>query len=275
MRARNTAAMVLGAWLAVACAGETKVYIYPDGYDPDANTAPGGDTFAPSDVFSFSDHGGKPDGGAPPDVPLLPDLIDEDLAPPLPDLVAPDVRAPVDLPLPEDRYEPLDVPMAPDLPPPPDTGPGCEPLEVPEAWRGTFDGTIVSNIPDMFGYTFNGPVAGEVRFEILCIEEKLMVVGDLDGGATNCALASGCPFTATMSGLFDPETQEVRGELLGARIDYTLVVVEAVGEFVGSLVEGPTLDGMWIGEKTGITPAYLDWVTATGEGTWQAEPSPL
>ena len=174
-----------------------------------------------------------------------------------------------------------------DLPPNPDLGGGdprdvpefeipvatedCEPLGIPTRWAGTFEGLFVSNIPDMFGYTFNGPASGAVTFEIRCVDSKLMVFGDL-AGDTNCALDTGCPYTARMRGLYDPETQHMEGELFDGVIDYTVVQVYAEGEFEGDLDDETTLSGTWSGEKTGISSPALSGVTATGEGTWEVNP---
>jgi hypothetical protein len=157
----------------------------------------------------------------------------------------------------------------------PDATDDCEPLGIPEQWSGTFDGEVTSNIPDMAGYTFNGPVNGEIAFEIRCVNEKLMVFGNLDGGSTNCALATGCPFTARLEGLYDPVTQHMEGEVKDAVIDYSMVQVYAEGVFAGDLSEDPSLalTGTWSGDKTGISLTSLSWVTASGEGTWNAEPS--
>lgn len=157
----------------------------------------------------------------------------------------------------------------------PDATDDCEPLGIPEQWSGTFDGEVTSNIPDMAGYTFNGPVNGAIAFEIRCVNEKLMVFGNLDGGSTNCALATGCPFTARLEGTYDPVTQHMEGEVKDAVIDYSMVQVYAEGVFAGDLSEDPTLalTGTWSGDKTGISLTALSWVTASGEGTWNAEPS--
>lgn len=263
----------LALCLLTGCAepAERVVYLYPDqggqlrdsaGYGvPDAllplPDAQGPDSFLPDlrreDVAPGPDD--ATDAGRPRDVPVVPDLPDLVVAP--------------DIPMPVDAAE--DVPEEPDfvLPDPTDD---CDPLGIPERWEGTFDGDIDSNVPDLGNYTFRGPVYGDVRFEIRCVNQKFMVFGELDGGADNCALANGCPFTARMEGLFNPETGEMAGSLRNGTIDFVMVVVEAEGDFSGLLSPGPALAGEWSGEKTGITPPALSWVTATGEGTWEAQP---
>ena len=183
-----------------------------------------------------------------------------------------------------DLVEVIDLPADPDLGrvEPPDTGTfeipaateDCEPLGIPTQWEGTFDGEAVSNIPDMLGYTFNGSVHGGVNFEIRCVDTKLMVFGDLDGD-TNCALDTGCPFTARMEGVYDPETRHMEGQLHEGVIDYTVVQVFAEGEFEGDLDDDMTLSGTWSGEKVDISSPILSGVTATASGTWEASPDDL
>ena len=99
---------------------------------------------------------------------------------------------------------------------------------------------------------------------------------EVAGDATNCSLATGCPVTATLGGIYDPVTQHIHGQLKEAAIDYSLVIVYAEGEFDGDLTGGSVFDGSWSGDKTDIDnlalPAVeLDWVTASGEGSWTAE----
>ena len=204
----------------------------------------------------------------------VPDLGEDE-----PDTAEPDVV--VDVVEVVEVVEVIDLPSDPDLgqPEPRDAAPfeipaateDCEPLGIPTRWAGTFEGLFVSNIPDMFGYTFNGPASGAVSFEIRCVDTKLMVFGDLSGD-TDCALDTGCPYTARMEGLYDPETRHIEGELLDGVIDYTVVQVYAEGEFEGDLDDDTTLSGTWSGEKTGISSPILSSVTATGDGTWEASP---
>jgi hypothetical protein len=153
----------------------------------------------------------------------------------------------------------------------------CEPTDLPENWAGTFEGYITSNIPDFGGYTFNGSVDGNAEFTIKCVNERYVVAGKLDGGQTNCALASGCPFTATISGQYDPQTKKIEADLLDGQIDFTAVIVIAEGKMHATLGPGPKFDGTWEGSKKDIVNKLLpgfsfDWVVATGDGTWEASP---
>ena len=190
--------------------------------------------------------------------------------PPAPDIDLPDVihldgLIPADTPPPQETYQ---FPEVTD---------DCDPLGLPTKWAGTFAGEITSNIPDFAGYTFNGPVTGEVAFEIKCVNQKYLVVGQLDGGSTNCALVTGCPFTAQMGGFYNPQTQHLNGQLDDVVIDYSLVIVHGAGEFQGDLIEGVTLQGTWSGVKTeienlAIPGLDLAWVEAGGAGTWTTTP---
>jgi hypothetical protein len=272
MAANNSVQKSIGLFLLVlmscmAC-GKEKIYIYPDGWGP----GPGKDTAADTPQFVFdADPNDTPeptDTAAPvPDtVPELPhwDLIE----PPdvdLPDVIHLDGLIPEDTPPPEETYQ---FPEVTD---------DCDPLGLPTKWVGTFEGEISSNIPDFAGYTFNGAVTGEVNFEIKCVNQKYLVVGQLNGGSTNCALATGCPFTAQLGGFYNPQTQHLDGQLNDVVIDYSLVIVHCAGVFEGNLLGGETLEGTWSGNKTeienlAIPGLNLAWVEAAGAGTWTTTP---
>ncbi len=264
--------LALLAVAVLACGQEqTVIYVYPDGWQPrDAVDEP--------DALAWSDEGVDPGGKdsaaadpGPTDNPApvpeaSPDVEAEAAA--LPDVGDTAEYWPEGvLALPE-VLEPVEV-VVPDAP-----THDCDPLGIPEAWSGTFDGDIVSNMPDVGDYTFNGPVYGDIGFTIACYNTKYVVQGQLNGGASNCALATGCPFVATMSGYYDPATKTIEGTLVNGSIDFSVVKVLAEGSYVGYLGAGTTLEGTWQGKKTGITPTSLSWVQATGSGTWEASPAP-
>ena len=259
--------------VSAGCGKET-IYVYPDGWAP----APEEDTAEDAPVYLFdtvpvdttpdlADAGARsPDTPAPDTTPELPEW-DFPAAPDIdfPDVIHLDGLIPEDTPPPEETYQ---FPEVTD---------DCDPLGLPTQWTGTFDGEIASNIPDFAGYTFNGPVYGEVGFEIKCVNQKYLVVGDLNGGSTNCALPTGCPFTAQMAGFYNPQAQHLSGQLGGVTIDYSMVIVHGEGEFEGDLTGGAVLEGTWFGEKTDIEnlaiPGLdLSWVAAGGSGTWTASP---
>ena len=261
--------------LVIGCGGcgKEKIYVYPDGWAP----GPKGDTTEDAPVFLFdsvpsdgvtdlSDLAPREDT-APPDT--APDLPTWDFPPPpdidFPDVVHLDGLIPEDTPPPEETYQ---FPEVTD---------DCDPLGLPTKWVGTFDGEITSNIPDFAGYTFNGPVFGEITFEIKCVNQKYLVVGTLDGGSTNCALPTGCPFTAQLGGFYNPQTQHLEGQVSDVTIDYSLVIVHGEGEFGGDLLEDDVLEGTWFGDKTeienlAIPGLNLAWVEAGGAGTWTTTP---
>ncbi|MBM4372026.1 MAG: hypothetical protein FJ098_10260, partial [Deltaproteobacteria bacterium] len=96
------------------------------------------------------------------------------------------------------------------------------------------------------------------------------------GGSTNCALPSGCPFTAKLGGFYNPQTQHLSGQVVDAVIDYALVKVHCEGVFEGDLTGG-SLTGTWSGTKTEIENLAiplldLSWVEAGGQGTWTTAP---
>jgi len=269
MRLRSS--VLVAALLVLGACGQEKtvVYVYPDGWQPrEAADEP--------DAFLWGDDG-----------PAVDATTGKDAAGPGPDTVGADTsegypaESVPEAPWPDDtaEYWPDGVEALPEVidavevvvPDAPTHD--CAPLGIPMQWSGTFDGDIVSNIPDLGDYTFNGPVYGDIGFTIACYNTKYVVQGQLNGGASNCALASGCPFVATMSGYYDPATKKIEGTLVDGSIDFSVVKVLAEGSYVGLLGSDGTLNGTWEGEKVGITPTSLSWVQATGTGTWQAQPA--
>ena len=273
------------ALLIGGCGGDDSanqyLYVYPDGLVSDVPFSPASDGTSPIDAGSET-RVGVPDGdGTLAEVgdgsgegetdshrAQTTDVVDtgtEDIGP------EPEVEAEVapDVPMVSPDADPGDHYILPEV------TQDCDPLGLPSKWIGTFDGEVVSNIPDMFGYTFNGAVYGEVTFEIKCINQKYVVFGKLDGGSTNCALVTGCPFVAELGGIYNPDTQHMHGELTDGGIDYIAVIVHAEGEFQGDLIGGDHLEGVWDGQKTEVEnllfPAVdLSWVDASGSGTWTA-----
>ena len=261
-------------FLLCAGCGKEKIYVYPDGWAP--QLAEDTEADGPADLFDTASLDGIPRGtdGTPgedsvPRADAATDLHTWDF-PPAPDMDFPDVIH-LDALLPEVAPQPEDTYQFPEV------TDDCDPLGLPTQWVGTFDGEITSNIPDFAGYTFNGPVYGEISFEIKCVNQKYLVVGNLDGGTTNCALASGCPFTAQLGGFYNPQTQHLAGQVNDVNIDFSLVIVHGAGEIEGNYDGGETLSGTWYGDKTEIEnlalPGFdLAWVDAGGAGTWTTTP---
>jgi hypothetical protein len=156
----------------------------------------------------------------------------------------------------------------------PDATDDCDPLGLPSKWKGTFDGETESNIPPVAGYTFEGPVNGEISFEIKCINKEYRIIGVLNGGSTNCALETGCPFSAKMWGAFNKYTGAIDGTLIDGVIDYSVAYVKAQGKFSGNLISGTKFEGIWSGESTDVIlfGTSQPWVKASGSGTWEAVP---
>jgi hypothetical protein len=219
------------------------------------------------------------------DLPLDPGSADLSIPDPGPDPAQPSDPGPWDPghpdPGPADTHEPGDESVTETPEPGPDLPHTCEPgiLPIPATWKGTFEGNITSNIPDVAGYTFNGAVDGIAAFTLNCVDNRVLVSGTLKGGQTNCALVSGCPFFATVSGEYDPIAKTLTGELKDGSIDFVMLVVKAEGTMEGQLQDDSTMTGTWKGHKTDIvnkTFPGLDfgWVVADGEGTWEAKPMP-
>lgn len=236
-------------------------FTFPDGVT--------GDVPAGTDSTSPADPGVWDDGPAIPDLPH-----DIPVTVPDPGTVIPDV--PVTDPGPMDPGSALDLTQADDPFTFPETTDDCEPLGFANEWEGTFEGNLDSNIPDMMGYTFKGPVNGAMSFEIACVNGDYRILGILEGGQTNCALENGCPFFGYLSGTFEVATSEIVGQIKQASIDYTVLKVLAAGNFSGKLHDGDTFEGDWDGHKTDVVWANgddatsLDWVSADGGGLWEA-----
>lgn len=191
----------------------------------------------------------------------------DDVEPALDLLAEPDIVDAANEPVEDtvDDYVPSDVPF--DVP---EATGDCAELGISEEWVGTFDGDITSNIPSTSSMRFDGPVSGDVSFEIRCVDSKLMVFGALEGLPAECLVP--CPFTARMEGTYDRDTQSISGELLDGVIQFATVQLYAEGVFQGALSEGTIFNGDWSGDVVGVNTAILSWIEANGTGTWQAEP---
>lgn len=196
-----------------------------------------------------------------------------------------DVFEPVDVPAVEDVPAPVELPPVPnDIPPlPDDPGPqpdgpsdvlnpvgDCEKLGVPSEWVGSFEGDVDYDlgapIPGLIEKDIL-PVNGNLSFSIECIEQKLVVIGQLDG------LALGAnPFTMKLQGGYNPTTKQLTAKMVDAQvIIFAFVTVYFEGDFVGELVANEAMSGTWGGEATGNSVMFASLV-ADGNGTWQAAP---
>lgn len=133
-----------------------------------------------------------------------------------------------------------------------DAGSGCDALDLPEAWAGTFDGDIMSNFGDV-------GVEGTMSFDIKCIGSKLVVSGKMEG------FGEGQPFNVELQGFYNPGEQTLKAKLSSGSVAlFWVIPVAFEGDLEGSY-DGTAFVGEWSGENTDKTV-----LQATGEGTWTA-----
>jgi len=146
----------------------------------------------------------------------------------------------------------------------------CESLGISSAWEGLWTGGVTYNtsvpIP---GAPPDGdlPVAGDMFFEIQCIDSKLVVIGDMDGTALGQY-----PFTLKLQGGYNPETGVLKAKMVdGEVILFGIVTVFFEGTLEGKLITPLEMSGTWEGESTGPRP-LLPHSDAIGDGEWTASP---
>jgi hypothetical protein len=230
---------------------------------------------APADVAP-GDSSGRPD--APPlvfdDVHAQRDAS-ADASPSM--LDARDTAAP-----PRDVWQPFDVgpdwtPAGPDIHlHPPDTYGACGELGIASAWSGGFDGSILFwNVQAPPGFEGQVPesgtlqVYGDLSFEIRCLEQKLIVVGTLRGFGEAIGEMGSHPFTATLTGEYDPRDDSITATIDGSVRLYYVFEIYFEGRFPGALSGPGRFDGDWDGAATGNNLNLRG--EARGGGDWWAE----
>lgn len=143
----------------------------------------------------------------------------------------------------------------------------CDGVGIQSEWFGSFTGEVEYDVPfEIPGAPPDGklPVVGDLSFEIQCIQQKLIVIGDMDG----TALAE-YPFTLELQGSFNPETGVLTAKMVNGKVVlFDFVTVKFKGDLVGELVAPGQLEGTWDGESDGTIPDLPG--TATGAGEWYA-----
>lgn len=217
---------------------------------------PGGpDASAPDDGVAPLDFGPQPDYGPPPTsdaaYEVLADFLPADPGPPPSDSGPPDVPKP-----PDGSLNPLG---------------NCESLGIASSWTGSWSGTVVYDVPfEIPGAPSDStlPVVGDMAFEIQCIDEKLVVVGDMVGVALD-----EYPFTLELQGGYNPETGALKAGMKNGKVVlFGFVTVLFEGELIGDVINPITMQGTWAGESVGTEPPGIPG-TAEGNGVWQANPT--
>ncbi len=171
-------------------------------------------------------------------------------------------------------------------PNPLDTGPAeifsdCENLGISNRWDGAFTGAIVFDIstmglvpPELEQGIIT--VTGDLGFDIVCIDSKLLVQGQMSGsGRVPGGAAPGdFPFEVTISGFYSPSNQALNADMIeGVVTIYGLVEAYFAGTIEGSLKSGQLI-GTWQGATTGTNLPTVITGDAEGKGAWAADPGP-
>lgn len=178
-------------------------------------------------------------------------------------------------------YQPFDVgpdwtPAGPDIElNAPDTFTGCGELGIASAWSGGFDGEIlfwdVEAPPGLEGQVPESgtlEVYGDLSFEIRCLEQKLIVSGTLSGFGEAVGEAGSHPFTAEITGEYDPRTDAVTTTIDGSVRLFYIFEIYFEGDLNGALSGPERFDGDWAGMATGNNLNLRG--EAAGGGEWWA-----
>ena len=177
----------------------------------------------------------------------------------------------------QDTPEAEDIQL-PELPPLPDTSDDpfdeCAGVGIAPEWSGTFNGFVNYSVPfEIPGAPSEGslPVLGELTFSVECIEQKLIVVGEMDGTALDQY-----PFKLHLSGTFNPATDTLKAKITDGKValfDLGVSTIDVLfaGNFQGTLTSPDYFSGTWDGYSTGTVPDGIPG-SATGQGAWNASP---
>ncbi len=226
----------------------------------DPNASPTDDVLDAGDVTESDVDDPTDEGGGPPDVEI------PDLGPPPSETAAAEVIGDFL----GEAVEPADEGRAPELPDGQLNPIGdCESLGISSEWEGVWTGevsyTTTLTIP---GAPSQGtlPVAGDMSYEIQCIDAKLVVLGEMDGMALN-----EYPFTLELQGGYNPSTGALSAKMINGSVKlFGLIDVLFEGDLIGAL-SGADMSGTWEGESTGTNPPGIPG-SATGNGDWFASP---
>jgi len=182
-----------------------------------------------------------------------------------------------------DAYpQPFDVgpdwtPAGPDIVlDPPDTYSTCGDLGIASTWSGGFEGQILFwDVEAPPGFEGQVPesgtleVYGDLDFEIRCLEQKLIVIGTLSGFGEAVGETGSHPFTADLSGEYDPRDDSIQATIDGSVRLYYVFQVFFEGTFPGALSGPDRFEGTWQGQATGNNLNLRG--EASGGGDWWAE----
>ena len=156
----------------------------------------------------------------------------------------------------------------------------CEELGISDHWAGTFMGIIDFTIdPPIPGLLEEGAlmVSGDLSFEIKCLDQKLVVAGEMNGIGEAVGEEGKHPYTSKLAGYYNPTDGRIEAELIDGVVnvvfpDNPLISVEVyyAGTLEGVLKDSGSFEGTWTGEETGNQLGAT--VEAAASGTWEADP---
>jgi hypothetical protein len=157
----------------------------------------------------------------------------------------------------------------------------CENLGISDRWDGAFTGAIVFDIstmglvpPELEQGTIT--VLGDLGFDIVCIDSKLLVQGQMSGSGSvlGDAAQGDFPFEVTIRGFYSPAKESLNADMVeGVVTIYGLVEAYFTGTIEGRLKSGQ-LSGTWQGATTGTNLPTVITGAAQGNGAWAADPGP-
>ena len=122
-------------------------------------------------------------------------------------------------------------------------------------------------------------VSGDLSFEIKCLDQKLVVAGQMDGFGEAVGEAGQHPYTSKLAGYYNPDDGRIEANLVDGIVtmvwpDNPLIKIEVyyAGSLDGVLQSTGKFEGQWQGEETGNQLGA--GVEAEGAGTWEASPAP-
>ena len=153
----------------------------------------------------------------------------------------------------------------------------CEEMGIEDHWSGTFEGVINFEIdPPIAGLLEEGAliVSGDLSFEIKCLDQKLVVAGEMNGLGEAEGEVGKHPYTSKLAGYYDPVEGRIEADLVEGVVTvlYSVLSVEVyyAGTLEGVLSSSGNFEGTWTGSETGNELGA--GVVAEGDGTWQADP---
>ena len=142
---------------------------------------------------------------------------------------------------------------------------GCEGLDLPENWKGEFEGKVTFHV---FGVPVDAKTHGDLEFSIKCFNTKLIVSGMMVGGVSDS------PFELDMSGSYDPKQKKISITLKNGHVLLWGFVFEYWfdGTAESTLQADKSFKGPWTIKSYDmeLIGAGGNIVPLTGSGTWSA-----